>query len=484
MISRIQPLATARSASLAGLAIALLLFAHGLSAATLQTATRAGADPAATLSAAVPARAITSLDDITNAAAIDQAALASENSRRVASSNSIPENLLNLVAETNGLPAKAMSEQELLAHTVHRLEIARYLRNTRQPHDAEPILVDLLGDKSPEFVKQSALLELAAVAEDEGELTRANHIYSQFVSKWPNDLRIPEILLRQGMLFRKQGLYNVAFTKFYGVMTSALVLKNEQMDYYVRLVLQAQTEIAETQYQLGRYTEAADFFSRLLKQNSPHINQPLVLYKLAACHAAINQPESAVSDCMDYLVRFPNGPEQAEIRFNLAQSLNKLNRNNESLQQVLLLLQEQRARTAGNPEAWAYWQQRTGNLIANQLYREGDFFKAIEIYQRLAELDPSPAWQLPVRYQMAMCYERLYQPQKAAEIYQSIADQEKKLGPDAPLGLKTMFDMARWRIHFIQWQGHAESALRQSLGGPSTNSPTAGLPASPPVAVQ
>ena len=61
------------------------------------------------------------------------------------------------------------------------------------------------------------MLELAALSQDENDLARSQQIYAQFLSKWPNDLRIPEILLRQGMLFRRMGLYNMAFTKFYGV---------------------------------------------------------------------------------------------------------------------------------------------------------------------------------------------------------------------------------------------------------------------------
>ena len=61
---------------------------------------------------------------------------------------------------------------------------------------------------------------------------------------------------------------NFALTKFYGVMTAALSLKNNRLDYYQQLVLQAQIEIAETHYQMGQYADAAEFYSRLLKQTS------------------------------------------------------------------------------------------------------------------------------------------------------------------------------------------------------------------------
>ena len=373
-----------------------------------------------------------------------------------------------------------MSPEELTVHLTRRLELARYLRTTRQPGDAEPILVELLADSSPEPIKQSALLELAAISQDQNELTRALQVYSQFLNKWPDDLRIPEILLRQGLLFRQMGLHNLALTKFYGVMTSALVLKNDQLDYYVRLVLQAQTEIAETQFELGKYADAAEFFSRLLKQNNPAINKAQIIYKLTRCESAQGHYAEAVSDAQEFLDHYPGAPEQPEIRFELALALKELGRNNESLQQVLQLLQEQRAITGDHPEVWAYWQERAGNLIANQLYHEGDYTKALEIYLNLVQLDASTEWKLPLSYQIGMTYERLWQPQKATETYNGILAREKELGTNASPSLKAVFDMARWRINFIEWQTKAEEANRRLHDANSTNAPvTASLPSTP-----
>ena len=374
--------------------------------------------------------------------------------------NLSPLAVADLLGSTN-VALATFTGEELLVHLKQRLELARYLRNTRQTKEAAPLLIELLGDNVPEGIRQSALLELAALSQDENDLARSQQIYAQFLSKWPNDLRIPEILLRQGLLFRRMGLYNMAFTKFYGVMTSALTLKNDQFDYYVRLVLQAQTEIAQTHYELGKYSDAAEFFTRLLKQDNPSINKPLLLFQLVRCQAAVGHYAEAVASAQDFLLRFPESPELPEVRFHLALSLKELGRNNESLQQVFTLLKEQRELTKNRPEVWAYWQQRTGNLIANQLYREGDYPKALDIYLSLVQLDASPAWQVPVNYQVGMTYERLWQPQKATEVYNGILQREKDLGTNAPPNLKTVFDMARWRVNFIDWQVKAEAANRR-----------------------
>ncbi len=369
-------------------------------------------------------------------------------------------NPADFFAATN-VPLSSLSGAELVAHLRQRLELARYFRTARQPEDAAPILIELLGDDSPEPIRQAALLELAAVAQDQNDLSRSQQVYAQFLSKWPYDARVPEIFLRQGLLFRQMGLYDMAFTKFYGVMTTALALKNDRMDYYARVVLQAQTEIAETHYQLGRYAEAADFFSRLLRLDNPSIKKSELLFKLVRCQAATGQHAEAVASAQDFLLRYPDAPEKPEVRFHLATSLKELGRNNESLREVLKLLQEQREQTKGRPEVWAYWQQRAGNLIANQLYREGDYAKALEVYTGLTQLDPSPAWQVPVLYQIGLTYERLSQPDKASETYSAILQREQQTGTNATPSLKAVFDMARWRGEFIQWQKKAEAANRQ-----------------------
>jgi tetratricopeptide (TPR) repeat protein len=277
------------------------------------------------------------------------------------------------------------------------------------------------------------------------------------------------------------GMNNMALTKFYGVMTSALVLKSDRLDYYAHVVQQAQIEIAETHYELGKYTEAADFFSRLLKQTNA-VNKSQIIYKLARCHSALGRYAEAVADAQDFLVHYPDAPEQPEIRYYLAVSLKELGRDNESLQQVLLLLQEQRSQTRDHPAVWAYWQQRAGNLIANHLYREGDYTKALDVYLHLAQLDDSVAWKVPVNYQVGMTYERLWQAQKATETYKEILSHETELGTNASASLRTVFEMARWRINFIQWQDKAEAANHDIHLIPSTNSPVAATVPAAPVA--
>jgi tetratricopeptide (TPR) repeat protein len=375
-------------------------------------------------------------------------------------------------------PATATVTSSVADTNAQNLASATYLVNIRQPEKAESLLVGLLAGNIPESVQKSALLELALAVRDENDLPRAQTIYAQYLQRWPADIKVPEILLRQGQIFRQMGLNDLALGKFYSVMTSALALKSDQFAYYHQLVLQTQIEIADTHYMTGQFGDAADFYQRLLLNSDPALNRPQIQFRLIRSLSIIKHDNEAVGQADDFIAHFPDSEEIPETRYYLAEALKALGRNAEALQQVLLCLQEQKDKTAQNPELWAYWQQRVGNEIANQLYHEGDYVRSLEVYINLAQLSPAADWQIPVDYQMGMTYEKLLQPQKAVETYNGILGRENETGTNTTPALKAVFDMARWRINFIQWQTNAEatdhSLLTVAAGAANsaTNLPT------------
>jgi tetratricopeptide (TPR) repeat protein len=390
--------------------------------------------------------------------------------------DSIAESNLVMQADTTNAPDAATPAE--LEKYRDELARARDLVNTRQFNLAEEKLVKLLAEKVPDAIRQPALLDLGAAAAAENDLPRAQSIYTQYLDRWPTDIRVPEILLRQGGVFRQMGLNDLSLTKFYGVMTAALSLKTDQLDYYRQLVLQAQTEIAETYYQMGRHADAVEFYSRLLKQPDAALNRPLAQFRLVRSLAATGRNTEAAAAAQDFLARFPDDPEAPETRYYLAQALKAEGQSGEALRQVMAFLQAEKKLAGNHHEAWAYWQQRVGNEIANRLYKDGDYVKALEIYLSLARLDSAPEWQMPVKYQIGITYEHLLQPQKAAETYNEILAREAAVGTNATPGLQALFEMARWRAGFIRWHDQAMTATRSfsetaSIAGSSaTNSAT------------
>ena len=280
---------------------------------------------------------------------------------------------------------------------------------------------------------------------------------AQYLKLYDDDPMTPEIFLRQGMIFREMGVATLAIGKFYAVMTSALNLQQDKIDYYKTLVLHAQTEIADTYFQQASFTQAADFYQRLLKLSGTELNRPQIQFKLIRSLAQLERHLEAIGQGKALVSRHPDAPEVPETRYQIAMSLKALNRNSEALQEVLALLQTQQSVAGKDPANWAYWQQRTGNEIANHLYKENDNLNALVIYQNLAQISPAAAWQLPAWYQTALVYERLRQPQKALETYARILGRTAEADPKASPGLATVVDMARWRKEYLTWHGAADT---------------------------
>jgi tetratricopeptide (TPR) repeat protein len=241
-------------------------------------------------------------------------------------------------------------------------------------------------------------------------------------------------------------------------MTTALALKDNQIAYYKGLVLQAQVEIAETHFIMGKFKDAVDYYSRLLAQNDPQLDRAQIQFRLIRSLEAIHQHDDAASQAQDFLTHFPDSLEEPEVRYHLAQAYKGQNRNTEALQQVKLFLKEEHDKTTNNPAVWSYWQQRVGNEIGNELYQEGDYVKALQVYLALAQLDPAPAWQLPVRYQVGITYEKLLQPALAIEAYRNVFTNAAPLSAtNLSPSLKAVVDMASWRLNFLEWNGRVEA---------------------------
>jgi tetratricopeptide (TPR) repeat protein len=381
----------------------------------------------------------------------------------------------NLVSQS----AKSRADTKLRDYR-GEIDAARILRRQRDNAAASKLLLGLLEEKLPSEYRRAVMFELAMVAQDENQLGRAQQILAQYLQLFPTDPTVPEVLLRQGLLYRQIGANGMAVTKFYAVMNSALGMQVEQFDYYKRLVLQAQTEIADTYYQQGKYQDAIEFFRRILKQSSAELNKSPLHFKYIRCLTALNRHAEAVPECEAFFSAYPAAAEVPELHFVCADSLRQLGRRRDSMLQVLELLESQKETVQSNPEGWTYWQQKAGNQIANELYKDGDYLNALEIYNRMAVLSTKISWQVPVAYQAGLIYDHLQEPARALEQFEKIITREKEiLAADDSPSLLTVLEMAKWRKQNMGWQSRTEVAV-QSLKIPtllsSTNRPTVSSP--------
>ena len=377
-------------------------------------------------------------------------------------SNNVPFHLEALVKSSTNLVSKADAlrqslKQRQLADYQTQLDLARQCRREKNLPRAINLLIELVEGDAPAGFKRPALYELALAHHEDRQLVRAQQIFAQYLKLYDDDPMTPEIFLRQGMIFREMGVSTLAIGKFYAVMTSALNLQQDKIDYYKTLVLHAQTEIADTYFQQASFTQAADFYQRLLKLSGTELNRPQIQFKLIRSLAQLERHLEAIGQGKALVSRHPDAPEVPETRYQIAMSLKALNRNSEALQEVLALLQTQQSVAANDPANWAYWQQRTGNEIANHFYKENDNLNALVIYQNLAPISPAAAWQLPAWYQTALVYERLRQPQQALETYARILQRSPEADPKTNPGLAAVVAMARWRKDYLTWHGVADT---------------------------
>jgi tetratricopeptide (TPR) repeat protein len=304
------------------------------------------------------------------------------------------------------------------------------------------------------------------VMQEQREPSKAQQLFSEYVRRYPGDASVPEVLLRQAYLYRDLGVPVLALSKFYAVISTCLSLQLDQVEYYQNLVLRAQAEIAETYFLDGKFTEAADYFSRLLRLDTSELNRAEALYKLLRCYGALQKDNEAVATARIFVEKYPDSPDGAEARFLLVTALKRLGRTDDAVREIGELLQAQHRSAKADPKQWLYWQQRAGNEIANQLYREGDFINALQLYELLAQLNRTPEWQIPVWYQIGLVLEQLKQPEKASAIYDRVLARHKEATEKAPNpSLKQISEMAAWRKKNLDWETSARAANRELQNG-------------------
>jgi len=354
-----------------------------------------------------------------------------------------PANLDPALSRTQDEIATSNVTSAVTADAKIKLDLARHQRQAHDFEQASQTLIVMLKSDIPYDLKRTALLELALTAEDSGQPARAIQIFAQYLQRFPEDPGVPEVMLRQALLYRQMGAYSMALSKFYAVMTTILNLKLDNNGYYQHLVLQAQTEIAETYYLQGSFNEAANFFNRLLKLDSAELNKAEIRLKLVRSLSSSGRYEETVREAQNLLATNPN---DTEARFLLAVSLQHLGHKQEAMRQALFLLE--------TPEGKA-WRQSIGNQIANTFYAEGDYTDALVVYHHLNHDDPAPEWRIPILYQIGLIHERLQQTDEAITAYGQVEELGPSLTKPIEPALQVVLDMSQWRKKYLAWQSQA-----------------------------
>ncbi len=307
--------------------------------------------------------------------------------------------------------------------------------------------------------RQAALLGLGRTFRKSGNLTKAAALYERFIKDYPTDDRLPDAYLELGRTLRAMGANKLALNRFYSVINSTLKLPQTGFEHYQSLARTAEYEIAETFYEDGDYGRASAYFSRLQLLSLSPADRARASFMAARSAILAEDLENGCRALHAFLENWPEDSNAPEARYLLASSLRKIGRPQEALAVVLDLLRQEQHRAHGDPKVWEYWQRRAGNLLANDFFQSGDTLSALAIYQGMASLGTEAEWQLPVLYQIGLCYERLFDFEGAVASYRkviAIADAEKAnpKGDSAELGR-----MAAWRINHVEWLQNTNTKL-------------------------
>lgn len=286
---------------------------------------------------------------------------------------------------------------------------------------AEDLLIGIVtSPDAPVDVQRECMKHLAQIALDGRFYSRAQQIYSQLVSRFPLHPDTPAVLYRQGVLYRRIGATELALSKFHAVMSTVISLPEKDLSTYKSLVLMAQTEIADTFFLAGQFDRASEYYRRVLKLADEDLNEAQVRLKLVKSVFELKDWKGVIAEGQQCIEKIALSTQIAEVRFLMAEAFKKMGMQREALEQTMALLNAEQARSGKDPDNWAYWQKRTGNKLANELYEQGDYVHALLIYETLGRLPGDEEWHSQALYQMGLIYERMFQPERASEAYTRI----------------------------------------------------------------
>jgi tetratricopeptide (TPR) repeat protein len=338
------------------------------------------------------------------------------------------------------------------------LEKARYYAKGESYNLAEKAYLELVQDGEEGYIVQSALLELSEVYYEQGEYMKAVDTLDRSLTVFPNLAGDAKNIYRLGEFYRAAGLHEKAVSVFYRVINMIIMRGSEQMEVYFPVARMAQFQIARANYESGNFEEAYAAFDRIEVLELSRENREVVLYYKILSAMKAGEAEAGEAMVEDFSREFPESDYLPELVYLRAEVLMALGRSEEATDQLVRILETFEAKSFSGSGELRFWKQQAGNRLANRYYAEGDYAVALRIYQGLVGLSEDPAWQLPVIYQMGLCFEKLGRYERAQESYTYVLEDLAQLS-DAQLSraLRQLQESATWRTQVVEWRQTAES---------------------------
>lgn len=340
------------------------------------------------------------------------------------------------------------------------LEKADYLQQNGEYAAAINTYVNLLNIVDvPHDEHKKALFGLAETYFRRGSLSQSVSLLHQFIDLFPEDERRQEILFQIGLIYREMKLYSEAVTSFYRVLNSIVVTGEADLPKYLKLARRSQFEIARSHFYAEQWELALAFIDRIeLFELNPRDRESLHFYKAQAT-LKIDDLEKSLELIQNFIHTYPSSPLIPEMLYTKADVLAKMQLDDDAVATLMQLLEYGGLPNEELGEEWSRWRQHAGNQFANRYYDKQDFLAALRLYQGIAVLDDREEWQLPIIFQMGLCFEKLGMYDRAMEslnyVVQGIEDFKKSDVP-TDAALDQLMQRTQWRLDMLEWRAGIE----------------------------
>lgn len=351
---------------------------------------------------------------------------------------------------------------------VRNIDKASFYHSQGEYRLAERTFVEVLESTAPNYEKIRALEELAEVYVDMGRLTMAVDTLENLLRRFPEIEHKPEVYYRLGGLYRQMGLMEESIGMYYRVLNAIVVTGDSSLNKFLGVARKAQFEIARSHYDEGEFEQAFLLFNRINLLELGSTDRETVLYYKVLASLKAGHHQQGLNFIRRFIGDYPQSEYVHEMLYLEAQVLYQLNRKEASGQSLLRLLRESGLPGEDATGERMYWRQEAGNELANRFFKDGEFLVALRIYQGMVQLSEDPEWQLPVLYQVGICFEKLAMFDRAEQTYRYIEQELVQLETVPAQTLEKLKESVQWRMQVLEWRKEVGAELEDLVEQPES----------------
>ena len=297
----------------------------------------------------------------------------------------------------------------------------------------------LIKEAPPVEFRRQALLQLALVANKQRYYDREFQIYSQYLSRFPDDHNCALVNLRMGQLLRDQmGAMDQAIEQFFTVISVTTKTSDIEDDYQLlmeNIALKAKIELANTYRDDGQFDKAGRNYKRLLTQQhgdddlAHKLDRPAVHFEVINSYFEGENWKKVIDEGSEFLKKREHlsHDKAPDIRFFMAKAYLNQGLDDDAASQLMMIMD-----TVNDPqqEDLKGWQLKIGKELGQIFIKKEKPESAVEIYEGLLSRLPDVLSHLTAPEQFveevdlyfhtAMLKEKLKDNEKALEFYDKI----------------------------------------------------------------